>query len=338
MEMIPPPGLEINIFVTNFKSIPDKRYSYTPSMVPPNSADSDSLLPPAPGYVHNHHRSGSADSIASVDEPQKYVDLSYYTAYGDEDRVDSSADGENYILDLTNFDGENDTKLPGEEAVSRRVMKDGKLRRAKTREAARAAKQAFEDGADGETHHDARGRPGHRRSQPSADSLLPHSRTGRHSRLSSEIDLRSTLEVSPEREPWSQYNTQRPLSRGPSFATTRSQRPTSYVEGLDHSRAPSPSRDLEPNSDASIRGLVERDSISGEIRLEVDKQEMKDVSVVAEHARPGKPKLDRIIADEVLQSRGPVIVACEFPIRSYRFILLTHISCRLRSLISERYR
>jgi hypothetical protein len=335
MEMIPPPGLEINIFVTNFKSIPDKRYS---SLVPPNSADTDSLIPPAPGYVRNHHRSSSADSVSSIDEPQRYIDLSDYTAYGDEDRVDSSVDGENYILDLTNFDGENDTKLPGEEAVSRRVMKDGKLRRAKTREAARAARQAFEDGAaDGETHHDSRGRPGHKRSQPSADSLLPQSRSGRRSRLSSEIDLRSTLEVSPEREPWSQYNTQRPLSRGASLATTRSQRPASYldVEGFNHS-APSPSRDLEPNSDAnSIRGLVERDSISGEIRLEVDKQEMKDVSVVAEHARPGKPKLDRIIADEVLQSRGPVIVACEFSI--HRFILLTHISCRLWSLIFERY-
>jgi hypothetical protein len=79
------------------------------------------------------------------------------------------------------------------------------------------------------------------------------------------------------------------------------------VEGLDISRAPSPLKDWE---DTTMRGLVERDVISGEIKLEVDRQEMKDVSVVAEYARPGKPKLDRIIADEVLQAHGPVIVAC----------------------------
>jgi hypothetical protein len=312
MEMIPPPGLEVNIFVTNFKSMPDKRLSQID--VPYDPVESDSLQPPTRGYVRpTHSRSSSAESV----DIQRYIDLNYHTGeYGDEVQFLPHDDTENYILDLTNFDGDNDARLPGEESFNRRVIKDGKLRRAKTREAAQAARQALEDGAGEDINRDnGRGRSeymGHRRGRPSADSLLPQSRHNRHSRLSSEIDLRSTLDVSPERAH------SQPPSRRASQNTVRSERrrPASYleVEGLDVSRAPSPFREVDPNSDAySMRGVVERDAISGEIRLEIGKQEMKDVSVVAEFARPGKPKLDQIIADEVLQAHGPVVVACKLP-------------------------
>ena len=47
------------------------------------------------------------------------------------------------------------------------------------------------------------------------------------------------------------------------------------------------------------------------LRLELDDREMDDVSVVAELARPGRPKLDRILADEVQRSKGALIVGCE---------------------------
>jgi len=52
------------------------------------------------------------------------------------------------------------------------------------------------------------------------------------------------------------------------------------------------------------------DRPADEMALEVDESELHDVSVVSEHARPGKPKLDRILADEVENSKGSVIVAC----------------------------
>lgn len=47
------------------------------------------------------------------------------------------------------------------------------------------------------------------------------------------------------------------------------------------------------------------------LRLHLDEQEVEDVGIVAEHARPGKPKLDRILADEVERSKGALAVACE---------------------------
>ncbi|KAG8790567.1 hypothetical protein FRC12_011533 [Ceratobasidium sp. 428] len=44
--------------------------------------------------------------------------------------------------------------------------------------------------------------------------------------------------------------------------------------------------------------------------LEMDEDEAEDVGVVAEMARPGKPKLPRILADEVEKAGGEIIVAC----------------------------
>ena len=43
----------------------------------------------------------------------------------------------------------------------------------------------------------------------------------------------------------------------------------------------------------------------------MDEQEAVDVNVVSEHARLGKPKLDKLIADEVQVSKGAVVVACQ---------------------------
>ena len=44
----------------------------------------------------------------------------------------------------------------------------------------------------------------------------------------------------------------------------------------------------------------------------IDAVERKDLSVVAEVACPGKPKLDRVLAQEIAVSKGPIVVACEW--------------------------
>ena len=48
-----------------------------------------------------------------------------------------------------------------------------------------------------------------------------------------------------------------------------------------------------------------------QLPFEMDEQEAIDINVVSEHARPGKPKLDKVIADEVQASKGAVVVACQ---------------------------
>ena len=58
------------------------------------------------------------------------------------------------------------------------------------------------------------------------------------------------------------------------------------------------------------RGEVE--SVREQLRLNLDEREAEDVGVMAEHARPGKPKFDRILADEVERAKGAIAVACEW--------------------------
>jgi hypothetical protein len=48
-----------------------------------------------------------------------------------------------------------------------------------------------------------------------------------------------------------------------------------------------------------------------EPQLEVGEQEMRDISIMAEFARPGRPKVDLILRDEVGKTGGRVVVACE---------------------------
>jgi hypothetical protein len=70
----------------------------------------------------------------------------------------------------------------------------------------------------------------------------------------------------------------------------------------------------EGKSDAgSSRGLLSSfapDASLDSIQFDISEEEVRDINVVAEHARLGKPKLDRILADEVEQSEGSVMVAC----------------------------
>ena len=70
-------------------------------------------------------------------------------------------------------------------------------------------------------------------------------------------------------------------------------------------------------------------------RLLVGSEELRDVARVSEFARPGKPRIDRILADEVEKSRGSVVVACEYFV-VYLVKRVADFSPRLRTHIPER--
>ena len=69
---------------------------------------------------------------------------------------------------------------------------------------------------------------------------------------------------------------------------------------------------LVPNGD------VER--AREQLRLTLDAQEVEDVGVVAEHARPGRPKLERVLAEEVERAKGALAVACESPLSTINMV------------------
>jgi len=60
---------------------------------------------------------------------------------------------------------------------------------------------------------------------------------------------------------------------------------------------------------SSMQALMRE--VDEEPQLELGVQEMRDISIMAEFARPGRPKLDLILRDEVGMAGGRVVVACE---------------------------
>ncbi|PBK96893.1 hypothetical protein ARMGADRAFT_962876 [Armillaria gallica] len=312
MSMIPSPGLDVDIFVTN--SHPQIRRQ--PSR-PKIELDSE-LTPPAPHF--NHRPASPASSESDGDD----VDLSYYAGeFGDEGDVGdvSVRRLEDYTLDLTNFDGDNETTLPGEAQLNRRVRKVGKDRRAHTRKFSQAIqmKEKLDEFARLQ-----------RQSVHSTDGLLTHGNKPTHTRnVSSESategDLASLKPLSP-----GDYN-----------------RRHSYLSTDSHLHIPSPLRPptptlsplsplspsfneietvMSPSADTLESPTRDGDTDTYGQKLHLNEPEMRDLGVVAEHARPGKPRIDRILKDEVDRSNGSVIVACCGP---------TSFSAMVRKAISN---
>ena len=134
--MIPAPELQVDIFVTNVK--------YTPKPPPKLErvpSDNASLAPPTPQFARQGHGppKGRPSSTASADsdyesDSESFVDLSYYT--GEFMEQEGELGHEEHVLDLTNFEGDDDTAMPGETQFNQSVKREGKLRRQASQRAA----------------------------------------------------------------------------------------------------------------------------------------------------------------------------------------------------------
>jgi hypothetical protein len=368
MAMVPAPALQIDIFVTNFRPLPPIHYGMgnivpptapTPRPILPYSEGERYLPPPTPGFARRggHSRNSSVESLDTVEDSiESYVDLSYYTGeqeeWGHNNEERGSADfhesHEANILDLTNFDGDIDAALPGEEDLNHTVKKQGKLRRAHTRKATKATlgarERLHERLANAESRQvyaqhrlaDVQNRDGSSQSHvpsrsiestQSTDRLLSHvspASAGIEHRFPStmEVDLGSPTATYSEL-PWSPVGRQ---SSAVSPDPSRHDHSERHFSNWDSRSDTTSTREMMP------RILIDA---AGEMKLDIGKQEMNDISVVSEHARPGKPKLDRIVADEVENSKGSMIVACEPSLLPY-ILLLSYLACRLRTHFAER--
>ncbi|KAF4608493.1 hypothetical protein EYR40_000838 [Pleurotus pulmonarius] len=223
------------------------------------------------------------DSVVSVESDyhqDDYIDPDpEITTYGDEGSAESGNGAlcEIYTLYLTNFEGDQDIRLPGEAALNKSIRKSGKMRRAKSR-------MAKKEG-DGELLKPmpSTSKSVIKQSQVSSPGglLSPTWRTASQTVESTEYHPLSSRPTSPRHPP-------PPRSQQPSPSTSPSTSPS-----------PSPSNLFNGDAEAP----------PGALQIVVDTREMHDISVVSEHARLGKPKLGRILADEVQTARGAVIVA-----------------------------
>ena len=112
-QMVPSTRLEISIFVTK------------------SSRAVDDLSLPKPRFAA-HSRSDSRDSIASDMSTDSRLDVEEPSQAAPDPSI-QYAD----VLDLTNYDDEEDVNDPAEQVLSDRIQHQGKVRRAKSRRAAR---------------------------------------------------------------------------------------------------------------------------------------------------------------------------------------------------------
>jgi hypothetical protein len=219
------------------------------------------------------------DLINAQSADDGFVDLSYYSG----DYKESGELGhEEHWLDLTNFDGDNDNRIPGESSLNRVLKKEGTIRRAITRK-----KRVS------------------RRTRPSPDRVDPGSRS------------RSDLPTFPEETGELVSLSILPLGHPASLKSENPGRHQASAKPLgEGDQFMEDSHDWNQRLTASftsqasgMQPLVRE--ASEEPKLELGDQEMQDISIMAEFARPGRPKLDLILRDEVVTAGGRIVVACE---------------------------
>jgi hypothetical protein len=112
--LVPPEALQLDLFVTNFSPSVPLGYNDDGSSTFHGALDPTSSTAP-PSISEGH---GVSESLVEDDESiddqipdDDFVDLSYYTGEYNET---GELGHEEHRLDLTNFDGENDDRLPGE--------------------------------------------------------------------------------------------------------------------------------------------------------------------------------------------------------------------------------
>lgn len=239
------------------------------------------------------------DLIEAQMPDDDYVDLSYYM--GDY-TMDGELGHEEHQLDLTNFDGDNDDRVRGESTLNRALKKEGTVRRAITRKKKASRRPKRFSGAtvdsrpklptfpeeDDQPQPSPPAHPVESSAVPSDDAL------GRHHAAAIKTDL-----FIP--------STDSPVSLcAPSIESHNSGYEDGYKEGPQRMKRMSTMSiaSLESSRQALMREAVE------EPQLQLGEQEMRDISVMAEFARPGRPKFDTILRDEVGTAGGRIVVAC----------------------------
>jgi hypothetical protein len=308
--LVPPESLQLDLFVTNFNPPPSHALrSSDAGSLPPSNTSVTSFSSATPASIEVKGIALDQDDLIEAQMPDDdYVDLSYYM--GDY-TMDGELGHEEHRLDLTNFDGDNDDRVRGENTLNRALKKEGTVRRAITRKKASRRPKRFSG---------ARVDPGSGR--------LPNLPT-----FPEEAEEASQPQPSPPTQPLESpaapgcYALERhhaaaiksshlfiqsidpPVPHAPSsIELNNSGYEDGYKEGSQHMKRMST---ISLASQESSRQALMREVIE-EPQLELGEQEMRDISVMAEFARPGRPKFDIILRDEVGRAGGRIVVACEW--------------------------
>ncbi|CAE6442239.1 unnamed protein product [Rhizoctonia solani] len=288
-EMVPNKDqLQIEIFVTNHQAQTIEALSSLPS-----GTEDAMLQPPAPRFARDGRP--RPDSVASNDSLDSTISSNSIAELNPEEHTDG--DLGTHVLDYTNFDGEEDTRTAAEATLSKKVKKEGKIRRARSKKIAAAvsAKLHLE-----EKRKSMKDFFSHGNSHDDEPLAVPQPRYAQHA-SGSGSGSNTPMSSSPSGTP------KFPLSPvgTPKIGGEATLRPPLFTD---------PTYRSSVAESMFSRGSVYDDSRSifgaDDPVFEMDDEEMDDINHIAELARPGKPKLDKILADEVERAQGELVVAC----------------------------
>ncbi|KAI0831386.1 hypothetical protein BC628DRAFT_1353480 [Trametes gibbosa] len=349
MDIVHSPELQVDIFVTNVKPVTVPRAPPAPARVtfaPVQTAqEKDAELdPPSPGFAQEVNPRFSVSSDDSAGDSD--VDLSYYTGFVHDE---GDLGHEEHLLDLTNFEGDDDTEMPGEAQFNLSVKQEGKMRRRRTRRLTmaafakqeliyRASEVNFEDPGQSSIQlvNRAVSLPPINTNQGSSNQrgadLADLAALPSPDFLSTPRSVVSSMATTPNSahpliDPFRDTGRSSPrhsrnlsaLGNAPLVTSSAAKR-ISQALSERSLEPPTPASQFSSHSRLSV--WTDTDSFAAlvpggdvqrareQLRLDLDDGEVEDVGIVAEHARPGKPKLDRILADEVERAKGAVAVAC----------------------------
>lgn len=321
MDMVPPSELQIDIFVTNAKPMLRALSQRRPA---------DTLVPPTPQFVieeagpaarekRNSHSPSSSVGSFETDEPDDEVDLSYYESdVANEEKGELGHD--EHILDLTNFEDDDDTALPGEDLINMAVKEEGRARRSLWRRSFALGGGKVERDNRASWHGTA-GRSTARLLDDGPSTQAMRSLAPIPEASSSRVQLPSPLASTPTPTSAAPLLGDTPRFTFPPTSPSPLRSPSPPTSGkrvsFAQSRAESPRpasamSEMSQWSNAhSLAALVSEAAAEEKIRLELEEEEVLDISVVAERARAGRPVFQRILADEVELAKGSLIVGCE---------------------------
>lgn len=309
--LVPPESLQLDLFVTNFNPPPSHavRSSDAGSEMPCSISDT-SFSSASPASIEVKGVALDRDDLLEAQMPDDdYVDLSYYM--GDY-TMDGELGHEEHRLDLTNFDGDNDDRVRGESTLNRTLKKEGTLRRAITRKKTESRRPKRYSGTRANprlgrvpslpTFPEEAGQPQQPQPSPPAQPLESPAApscdaVGRHHAAATKSSHLFIQSIDP------------PVSHTPASSCIELDKSGSedgYKEGSQHMKRMST---ISIASQESSRQALMREVVE-EPQLELGEQEMRDISVMAEFARPGRPKFDMILRDEVARASGRIVVAC----------------------------
>lgn len=287
--MVPADQLQIDIFVTKAK----------PARPPPEKTqgqEDDDLAMPNPSFAKSSMggHTGSSDSLASMMSQDHLMD----NMHGEHENGDTMVDDhleESYadIIDLTNFEDEEDNDDPNELLLSDRMQKQGKLRRARTRKTIR---------------REARDAARNRHHAHTATPAGPPHITVSHDEEGDEIT----------EAPYDQYD---PFSS--SRFQAHSPLPSQshdYEDGEDdndiksiYHQGPQPHGHRQggrSKARPNTMVLLETGNLDpqGDAAIWIDSVDYEAMQELSEMARPGKPKLSQVLEEEIELAQGSIIV------------------------------